>query len=192
LDDFGNDVSAPLLNPNDDLFARGTTPSLPAGLSPANVGIVNFDDTSKLVLEVISWPHGFSNLHCHSPRGLVGNAKGSLKLFSGYALSGVNHQPDSDKPLLERSPGAVEDSPRSYRELVSTSRTLPDLPLLDPIGMFGPAPGATNTIGPTLLTKEDLALVLGGEPFLEFENIHANHLRNKCSTNVVLCQGDKA
>ena len=86
----------------------------------------------------------------------------------------------------------MEDSPRSYRELVSTSRTLPDLPFLEPIGMFSSAPGASNTVGPTLLTKKDLAFVLGGEPFLEFENIHANHLGKEYSTNGRLCQGDKA
>jgi len=86
----------------------------------------------------------------------------------------------------------MEDSSRSYGELVSTSRTLPDFPLLDPIGMFSSAPGASNAIGPTLLTKKDLTLVLGGEPFLEFENIHANHLGNEYNMDGRLCQGDKA
>jgi len=86
----------------------------------------------------------------------------------------------------------VEDSPRSYGELVSTSGALPDFPLFNPVRMLRPAPGASNAIGPTLLTKEDLAFVLGGEPFLKFENIHANHLWKEYSTNGRLCQGDKA
>jgi len=69
---------------------------------------------------------------------------------------------------------------------------LPDFPFLDPVRMFGAAPRASNAIGPTLLSKKDLALALGGKPFLEFENIHANHLCKEYSMDGRLCQGDKA
>jgi len=86
----------------------------------------------------------------------------------------------------------MEDSSRGHRELVSASGALPDSSFLDPIGMFSSAFGASDAVGPTLLTKKDLAFVLGREPFLKFENIHANHLRKEYSTNGGLCQGDKA
>ena len=117
--------------------------------------------------------HGFADLLRHAPRCLVGNTESSLKLFSGDTFLVATHQPDGDKPLLERCSGAVEDRTRCNRELVSASRALPNFPFFDPIGVFGSAFGAGNAFGPTFVAKEDFALALGGEPFLEFENIHA-------------------
>ena len=173
LDDPGYYVTASLLEPHDNLFAWGTTSSLPAGPLAADVGVVDFNDTTELVFEPIPWPHGFSYLHTNTPRSLVSNPKGSLKLFSGDPLLVTAHQPDSNKPLLEGRPTTMKDRSSGNRELISTGGALPNVPFFDPIGVFGSAFGATNTFGPTLATKENLAFVLGGESFLEFENIHA-------------------
>jgi len=172
LDDPGYYIPAALLEPYDNLLARGTTTTLPSRLLTTYVSIVGLDDTAKLVLEG-SMSHGFADLLGHTPSSFVGNTEGSLKLFSGYSFLVVAHQPDSDKPLLKRCPRAVEDRSSSDRELVSASGALPDFTFFDPVGVFSSALGASDTFGPTLAAEEDFALVLGGEPFLEFENIHA-------------------
>jgi len=172
LDDLGYNVTASLLEPYDDLLAGSTTATLSSRLLATDISIIGFDNTTEFVLEG-SVSHSFANLLRHTPRCLVGNTEGSLKLFSGDTFLVTTHQPDGDKPLPERCPGAVKDRSSSNRELVSASGALPHFTFFDPIGVFGSAFGASNALGPTLVAKEDFALALGGEPFLEFENIHA-------------------
>ena len=172
LHDLGHNVTAPLLEPYDDLLAGSATATLSSRLLATDVSVIGFDNTTEFVLEgVVS--HGFADLLRHTPCCLVGNTESSLKLFSRDTFLVATHQPDGNKPLLERCPGAVEDRTRCDRELVSASRALPHSTFFDPIGVFGSASGASNAFGPTLVAKEDLALVLGRESFLEFENIHA-------------------
>ncbi len=173
LDDPGYYVTASLLEPHDNLFTWSATSSLPARPLAADVGVVGFNDTTELVFEPIPWPHCFSYLHANAPRSLVSDSKGSLKLFGTDSLLVTTHEPDSNKPFLEGRPTTMKDGACSNRELISTSGALPNVPFFDPIGVFGSALGATNTFGPTLATKKNLAFVLGGESFLEFENIHA-------------------
>jgi len=172
LDDLGYYVTASFLEPHDDFLAGSATATFPAGLLATDVGVIGLDDTTKLILED-GMSHGFADLLGHTPRCLVGNTEGSLKLFGGDAFLVATHQPDSDKPLLERCSGAVKDRSSSNRELVAASGALPHFTFFDPIGVFGSAFGAGNAFGPTLVAKEDFALALGGEPFLELENIHA-------------------
>jgi len=172
LDDLGYYVTASLLESHDNLLARSTTTTLSPGLLAADVSIIGLDNTTEFVLED-SMSHGFANLLGHTPSSLVSDTEGSLKLFSGHTFLVVTHQPDGDKPLFERSSGAVEDRSGGNRELVPASGALPDFTFFDSVGVFRSALGASNTLGPTLAAKEDFTLVLGGEPFLEFENIHA-------------------
>ncbi len=172
LDDLGHYVTASLLESHDDLLTGSAAATLPPRLLTTDVSVVCLDDTTEFVLED-GVSHGFADLLRHTPCCLVGNTDGSLKLFGGDAFLIATHQPDGDKPLPERCPGAVEDRSGSNRELVSASGALPDFSFFNPIGMFGSALGTSNAFGPTLVAKEDFALALGGEPFLEFENIHA-------------------
>jgi len=172
LDDLGYYISAALLEPHDNLLTRSATTSLAAGLLTTDVSIIGFNNTTEFVLKG-SVPHSFANLLRHTPSCLVSNTEGSLKLFSGYSFLVVAHQPDSDKPLLERCSGAVEDRSCSNGELVSASGALPDFTFFDPVGVFRSTLRTNDTFGPTLAAKEDLTLVLGRESFLEFENIHA-------------------
>lgn len=172
LDDLGHYVAASLLEPYDNLFAWSTTTSFATATLAADVGVIGFDNTAEFVLED-SVSHSFTDLVRHTPSSLISDTESSLKLFGGYSFLVATHQPDGDKPLLERCSGAVEDRSGSDGELVSASGALPDFTFFDSIGVFSSTFGASNTLGPTFAAKEDLALVLGGEPFLEFENIHA-------------------
>jgi len=86
----------------------------------------------------------------------------------------------------------MEDGSGSDGELMAAILAFPYLALFDAIGVGAPARWASDTVGPAHLGEEDLALVLGGESFLKFENVHANLLYKHYSTNSGLSQGDKA
>jgi len=192
LDDLGHNVTASLLEPHDDLFAWSTTTALPAGLLATDVSVVSFDDTTELIVEPIPQPHSLSYLHTHAPSALVGDSKGSLKLFSGDTFLGITHQPDGDIPLLKGYSATMEDRSCGYGELVTAGGALPYFALFDPVRIVGSALGTSDTVGPALGAKEDLALVLGGEPFLKLDDVHDSSFWNHYSTSIGLRQGDKA
>jgi len=191
-DDSGDYISTSLLEPDDSLLAGSTTATLPAGFLPTDVGVVHFDDTGELVFESMPRLHGLADLHCHSPGGFVGDSKGSFELLGADAFLGVGDQPDGCEPLLKRCSGTMEDGTGGDGELVSAPGTLPQLSILDPVGMVSPASWTGDAVGPAHLAKEDLALVLSGEPFLEVQDVHASSFQKECSTNGDLSQGDKA
>jgi len=61
----------------------------------------------------------------------------------------------------------MEDRSCRDGELIGALPAAPDLAGRDPVGVIGAALGTSNAVGPAHLAKEDLALVLGGEPFLK-------------------------
>jgi len=192
LDDLGCDVTASLLEPYDDLLAGRTTTTLSAGLLATDVSIIGFDDTAELVFEPIPWPHGLSYLHTDTPGGFVGDSQGSLKLFGADPLLVVTHKPDGGKPFLKGCSATMEDSAGSDGELIGTVAATPYLAGGNPIGLRGAATRTVNAIGPALRAKEDLALVLGGEPFLKLDDVHGSSFWNHYTSTEPVCQGDKA
>lgn len=192
LDNFGDDVTASLFEPCDDLFTGSTTTTLSSAMSPGDVGVINFNDTSEFILEVVAGTHSLTDLHRHAPRGFVGDSDGTFDLFSRNAFLAFDHQPDCDKPLGERGPASMEDRAASDGELMGASGALPNLPFFDPVRMNRPASWTSDTIGPAHLAKKDLAFVLGGESFVNIDNVYANLLYKEYSTNSGLSQGDKA
>jgi len=186
FDDQFSELTTSFLHTDYDVLARCSSTTLSSA-----VGIVYLNDTGELVLEVITRFHALSDLHCHSPGSLVGDPKSSLKLFGADSLLGLNHQPDGDIPLLKWSPRAMEDRSCSDRELIGALPAAPDLAGRDPVEVIGTALGTSNAVGPAYLAEEDLALVLGSEPFLKLQDVHANLLCKDYSTNWSVCQGDK-
>jgi len=191
LDNLGCDVAASLLEPHDDLLAGSATATLPAGLLPADVSVVSFDYPTELVLEAVAGFHCLSDLHTHVPSTLVGDSQSPLKLFSGDTFLGVAHKPDSDIPLLKGCMAAMEDGAGSGRELVATGGALPHFALFEPVGIVSSTLGTSDTVGPALGAKESLALVLGGESFLQLDDVHGSSFWNHYTASSGLCQGDK-
>ena len=173
LDDLGHYIPASLLEPHDNLFAGSTTATFSTGLLAADVSVVGFNDTAELVFEPIPWPHGLAYLHTHSPSSFVGDSKGSLKLFGGDTFLGVTHQPDRCKPFLKRCSATMEDRAGGHRELIGAVAATPYPAGGNPVRLGSAATRTGNAFGPALGAKEDLALVLGGEPFLKVDDIHA-------------------
>lgn len=179
-----------LLESDNDLLAVAW--SLSALLLAANECVVGFNDPRELVIETAPWLHGLSDLHSHTPSGLVPHVDCALDLFGTDALLGLNHEPDGDKPLLKGRSGCMEDGSRRVGELMSATAALPELAGLDPVGVIGAALWALNTIGPTHLAKKLLALALCREAFLKFDEIHDSSLWDYYITNLMVSQGDKA
>jgi hypothetical protein len=65
-----------------------------------------------------------------SVRGLIGHAKLALKLFRGDSASSACHQIHRIKPQMQGRRGLVEDSSRSWGQMLSASLTRPSLTLL--------------------------------------------------------------
>ena len=173
LDDLGHNVTASLLEPHDDLLAGSTATTLPTGFLATNVSVVSLDDTTELVFEPIPQPHGLANLHTHAPSALVGDSKGSLKLFRANPFLVATHEPDSCIPLQKWCSATMEDRTSSHGELIGTVAATPYLASGNPVGLRSVATRTGNAFGPALGAKEDFALVLGGEPFLKVDDIHA-------------------
>jgi len=192
LDDLCCDVTTSLLEPHNYFFAGSATPTLPTRFLATNVSVVGFDDTAELIFKPIPWPHGLSDLHTDAPSALVGDAKSPFELFSGDTFLGIAHQPDSDIPFLKRSMGTMKDGVCCHGELVSAGGALPHLTLFEPVGIVSSTLGTSDAVGPALGAKKLLALVLGGEPFLQLDDVHDSSFWNHYSTSSGLCQGDKA
>ena len=188
----GNHLSSAFLDAEGDPFARCATASLAASTATANIGLIGLYDTSELVFEPIPWPQGLAYLHRHSPGGFVGDSKGSLKLLGRDSLLGVDDQPDRYIPLLKRSSASMEDGARGDGELVGAAFAAPDSTGGNPVGVCSTATRAQYTFRPSLGAKEVFALALGGEPFLQVDDVHASLLYKEYSTNQSVCQGDKA
>jgi len=67
----------------------------------------------------------------------------------------------------------MEDGAGSDGEFIGTVAATPYLAGGNPVGLSGVTTRTGNAFGPTLGAKEDLALVLGGEPFLKVDDVHA-------------------
>jgi len=192
LNDLGYSVTASLDHSDNDLLAGSTTATLPAGSLATDVGVVGFDDSSELIFEPIPWPHGLADLHSHSPCGFVCDSEGSFELFRADALLGVDHEPDGCKPLLKGCAGSMKDGSGSDRELIGTGFAAPYVTGTNPVGVRGSTTRTGNAIGPTLATKEFLALALGGEAILQLDNVHDSSLWKEYSTIRAVSKGDKA
>ena len=192
LDDLGCDVTASLLEPHYNLFAGSATTTLSAGLLPADVSVVSLNDTAELVLEVVAGFHCLSDLHTYTPGCFVGDSKGSLKLLGADSLLVVAHEPDGGKPLLKGRVTTMENGAGGDGELIGTVAATPYLAGGNPVGLRSVATWTGNAFGPALGAKEDLAFVLGREPFLKLDNVHGSSFWNHYSTIEPVCQGDKA
>ena len=192
LDDLGHNVTASLLEPYDDLFSGSATTSLSPGFLAADVSVIGFDYSTELIVESIPWPHGLSYLHTDTPGRFVGDPKGSLKLLCADPFLVATHKPDSCKPLLKGCSATMEDGAGSHGELIGAVTATPYLTGGNPVGLGSATTRTGNTFGPALGAKEDLAFVLGGESFLEFDNIHGSSFWNHYTTIEPVCQGDKA
>lgn len=190
-DDLSGHGSTSLLEPDNGCLAKSAT-ATDSSPDATNVGVVNLDDPGEFVFEPIPWPHGLTDLHRHAPSGLVRYPDGAFDLLGRYALLAFDHQPDGDEPLTKRGSRAVEDRSGGHGELVGASGALPQVAILQPVGMVGSALGARNAIGPAHSAQEGLALVLGGELLLKLDDVHDSSLRDYHSTIGGLSQGDKA
>jgi hypothetical protein len=66
----------------------------------------------------------------HAPRGFIGNAQFTSKLFSGDAASGACDQVHRIEPKMQGRGRLVEDRPRSRMQMMAARHTRPRLPLL--------------------------------------------------------------
>ncbi len=171
-DHAGNHLSATFLDAKDDLFAGGTTTPLATRTPTADVGFIDLDDTSELVFKPIPRSEGLAYLHRHSPGGLVGDSKGSLKLLGRDSFLGVDDEPDRYIPLLKRGSASMEDGAGGDGELIGTAFAAPDSASGNPVGVRSTATRTQYTFGPSLGAKEVFALALGGEPFLQVDYVH--------------------
>jgi len=174
-DNLSTNIAVSLLHSDNDCLSLGPSPSWPLDAT-ADISVISFDDTSELIFEPIPWSHGNPYLHSHSPGGLVGDSKSPFELLSADAFLGFHHQPDGDKPLLKGRSGTMKDSAGSVGELMFTSFALPEFTSSKPVGVFGSALWARDTIGPTHFLDEVFAFALGGEAFLEFDYVHDSSL----------------
>lgn len=111
-------IAIALPNANDYFFVVHSATAPLAAILSANIGFVHFDGT------VQHWPlsffHSRTDAMAEVPRGLIAHAQSPLDLISGHSFLRLTEQQHSEKPLLQRQVGVVEDRAGSHRELIVT------------------------------------------------------------------------
>ena len=111
------ELSTALQQPADRSFLPRSALASRVTLTP-DVGFIDFNRALKFRLS-LQFLNCLANSMAQIPRCFVTYLERALHLIRGDSLFGLHHQVDSEEPLPKRQVGVVEDSARSYGELVA-------------------------------------------------------------------------
>lgn len=86
----------------------------------AYIGFVNFDDTAKLITELIIFRHSSADAMSHVPCSLVGDSQLSLQFLCADALLCGADQVDSEEPFSQRQVRVMKDAASGHAVLIVT------------------------------------------------------------------------
>ncbi len=109
-------IAITLSKANNDFFVGESCTLTAATIFPAHVGFVHFDRPIEHGL--IYFLHSCTNAVAEIPRRLVAHSQRALDLVCGHSLARLAKQQCSDKPLLQRQMGVVENCPGGHAELI--------------------------------------------------------------------------
>ena len=105
------------LSKSDDYFFVGESCTLTAAtIFPANVGFVYFD--SAIEHGLICFFHGSTDAMTEVPCRFVAHSQGALDLIRRHSLARFAQKQSSEKPLLQREMGVIENSAGGHGELI--------------------------------------------------------------------------
>ncbi len=113
------EITATLPDANYYLFGRATSALRTLRRLSSNVGFIYFDCTVKFRLVFFGGTHSSPNAMAEIPCGFVADSKHPFKLVGAHSLAGLAQHVGRKKPLYERKVSIMEDSSRSYRELIA-------------------------------------------------------------------------
>ena len=122
---------------------------------PSNVGRVSLDRAAASREHTVGAFHGLADAMRHEPSGLVGHAKGALKLLAADAFLAGTHKVHGLQPDMQLNLAALKHGANRYRELLAAVLALVKagavrlaFKLVMVLGL-GPAVRADRATGPT-------------------------------------------
>src|SRR5579871_1110240 len=134
--------------------------------STANESFVYFHfATSSTHWNGVLGLHGESDSVEHEPCGLLSDSQSAANFIAADSVLAVRYEPNSDKPLVERQSGILEDSSNLHAELLASVLVLalPEATGSEKANVLRATSRALNTVRPAALNHKGEAVVRIGE-----------------------------